>query len=100
MVAVDEADGFGLGAGFEDLGGALEFEVFDHGDDVAVGEDVAVGIFDDARGFGGVGEGPLVAAGEAFAVVGSGEEIGHLAEGAGGAGHGKGGFGREGGLRV
>lgn len=80
MVAIDEFDALGLGAALDDLGGTLEFEVLDEGDDVAVGEDVAVGILDDARD--GLGfallAGPFVAAGHAFPVVVVIEDIGHF----------------------
>lgn len=73
MVAVAEADVFDFGAGFEVALGAFDFEVFDEGDGVAVGEGVAVGVehgaFGGCLGFGagGIGGGPFVAA------VGAGE---------------------------
>lgn len=86
-----EADGFGFGADFEGGGGAFEFDVFDHGDDVSVLEEVAVGVED---GCGGVDGGvfgvvlcvvviPFVAAGEAFVVLVGGEDFVGFAEWAG-----------------
>lgn len=78
MVAVDEFDALGLGAAFDDLGGAFEFQVLDEGNDVAIGEDGAVGVLDDAGG-GGLGfAGPFVSAGHAFPMVGVVEDIGHF----------------------
>ena len=94
MVAVHQADGPGFRAHLEHLGGALEFQVLDHRDDVAVREHVAVGVPDDAlhRGFvGGGGDFPLVAAGEAFMVRGVRENLGHFTKGAGGLAHAGGG---------
>ena len=75
MVAVLEADVFRLGTGFEDLGAAAEFKVFDERDGIAFNQDVAVGVFDDARGFRSGGLGPLVAASGAFPVVGVAENV-------------------------
>ena len=83
MIAVLEADIFRLGAGFEYLGAAAEFKVFDERDGVAFNQDVTVGVLDDACGFRGGCLGPLVAAGGAFPVVGVAENI---IDGAGGAG--------------
>jgi hypothetical protein len=69
MIAVDESDVLGLGTGFQNLCSA-EFQVFDDGDAVPVGEHVAMGVFYDAGGFGSGFLGPLVSAGGAFPVVG------------------------------
>lgn len=90
VVAVDEADAFGLHAAFEDFGGALQLQVCDHGHDVAVLKDVPVGVFDDALGRAGVvfdGAAflfPIMATGEAF--VGGGV-LQNVVKGAEGAGH-------------
>lgn len=48
VVAVLEADAVRFGASLENLGTALEFEVFDHLHDVTFCEEVAVSVFDDA----------------------------------------------------
>jgi len=88
VVAVDEADVFGFRAGFQNLGTA-EFEVFDDGDGIAVGEDVAVSIFDDAGLVGG-GRfffGPFVSAGGALPVIGVTEDVVERAGGTGRIGH-------------
>ena len=92
MVAFAEADGLGFGAAFEDLG-AAEFQVFDQDDAVAVGEDVAVGVLDDAGAIGGFGFGclvPFVTAGGAFVARRVVQNIGHLAHRAGGLAHASG----------
>ena len=82
MIAVLEADVFGLGAGFEYLGAAAEFKVFDERDGIAFNQDVAVGVLNDTGGFRRSFLGPLVAASGAFPVVGVAENV---IDGAGGA---------------
>lgn len=82
MVAVLEADVFRLGTGFEDLGAAAEFKVFDERDGIAFNQDVAVGVLNDTGGFRRSFLGPLVAASGAFPVVGVAENV---IDGAGGA---------------
>ena len=91
MVAVLEPDVLGLGAGLEHLRTAAELEVFDEGDGIAVGEDVAVGIFDDPGGLGRGILGPFVAAGRALPVVGMAEGVFESAGRTGGMGHFRGG---------
>lgn len=44
MIPVDETDGFDLGPDLEGLGGALELEVLDECDGIAIDEDIAVGV--------------------------------------------------------
>ncbi len=83
MVAVLEADVFRLSSGFEDLGAAAEFKVFDERDGIAFNQDVAVGVLNDTGGFRRSFLGPLVAASGAFPVVGVAENV---IDGAGGAG--------------
>jgi hypothetical protein len=48
VVAVDEADILGLGAALERASAAAQFEIFDEDDGIAIGQDRAVGILDDA----------------------------------------------------
>lgn len=65
MVAIYEADALGLRAALEHLRAAFELEVFDEDDRVAIGEDIAKGVFDDALACCAFGLGfglPLVAA--------------------------------------
>ena len=83
MDAVLEADVFRLSSGFEDLGAAAEFKVFDERDGIAFNQDVAVGVLNDTGGFRRSFLGPLVAASGAFPVVGVAENV---IDGAGGAG--------------
>ena len=82
MIAFLEADVFGLGAGFEYLGAAAEFKVFDERDGIAFNQDFAVGVLNDTGGFRRSFLGPLVAASGAFPVVGVAENV---IDGAGGA---------------
>ena len=86
MVAVAQADGFGFGAALEHLR-AAEFQILDQDDAIAIGEDIAVGIFDDARAGGGFGFRralPFMAAGDAFVAFGMFQNLGHFAHRAGG----------------
>src|SRR5690606_8233917 len=83
----------GFRADLEDLRGTLELEVLDHGHDVAVREQIAMGVLDDAlaRGcFGRFFQGPFVAACEALVAVRVGQYLGHFAQGADGIAHGTG----------
>ncbi len=48
MVTIDETNGLGFRAYFENLRGALELQIFDHRHDVSVSEHGTIGIFDDA----------------------------------------------------
>ena len=90
VVTIDEANRSGFGADFEDVVGAFEFQIFDHGDDVSIDEDVAVGVFDHAVGVCGLWggfEGPLVATGDALVPVSMVQNLTHLTHGARGIGH-------------
>ena len=83
VIPVHEADRLGFGAGFKDIRGAFQLEILDHGHHVAVGEDIAVGMLDDAVdgravGIGGRVEGPFVAADGAFVMVRLFKNIGHF----------------------
>jgi hypothetical protein len=85
VVTVHEADGFGFRAAFEHLR-TTEFQIFNQDDAIAVGEDVTVGIFDDARTGGSFGSGdafPFVTARHAFPFLGEFQHFGHLTHGAG-----------------
>ena len=85
MVAIYEADGLGFGTALEH-GGTAEFQIFDEDDAIAISEDIAVGVFDDARAVGDFGCGfarPFVAAGDAFPFVGKFQNVVHLAHRAG-----------------
>ena len=62
MVALHQPNVLRLGTGFEHLRTATELKVFDQGNRVAGSEDVAVGIFHDARDLGCVLFRPFVAA--------------------------------------
>jgi len=90
VVAFDEFDGLGLGAALEDLGGALERQILDQHDDVAIGEDIAVGIADNAGANGSIGfrgPFPFMAAGHAFPEGRMLHDLSHLALGTGGTIH-------------
>lgn len=85
MIAIHEADGFGLGAALEHRGTA-ELEVFDEDHAIAVGEHIAVGVFHHAWGVGGLGRGfagPFMAARHAFPFVGEFQNFSHFAHRAG-----------------
>ena len=93
MIPLHQADRLGFGAGFQNIGGAFQFEILDHGHHVAVGEDVAVGILDDAvgsraLGIGGGVEGPVVATDGAFVMVRLFKNIGHFTHRTGRLAHG------------
>ncbi len=83
VVAVNQADTLCLGSAFEHAGAAAQFQVFDQDDGVAVGQHVAVGVFDDAGCLGCFFLWPFVTAGGAFPVIGMAEDV---FEGAGRAG--------------
>lgn len=87
MIAVHESDRFGFGSRFQHLGTALQLQVFDHGDDIPVREDIAVGVFDNTISLGHLFERPLVSAGDTLEVVFEGENLIHVAHRAGGGGH-------------
>ncbi len=81
MVAIDEADGLGFRAALEHLR-AAEFQVLDENNAIAVGEDIAMGIFDDARAGGGFGFGgalPFVAARDTFELFSMRKDFRHFA---------------------
>jgi len=87
MVAVDEADGFRFRTAFERLRGALQRQILDEDYTIAIREDVAVGILNDA-GFLGLGFAfPFVPAGHALPAIGVFQNIGHFTHGAGRVAH-------------
>lgn len=90
VITIHEANAFGLHAAFEDFGGALQLQVFDHCHDVAVLENIAMRILHNSL----LGAGiflllslflPIMPAGQAF--VGSGM-LQNIVESAKWAGHG------------
>ena len=46
VVAFDEPDALDLGAHLQDIGGALDLQVLDHGDGVAFAQEIAVRVLD------------------------------------------------------
>jgi hypothetical protein len=69
VIAIHQADGFGLRATLDYLVAAAQFQILDQDNTIAVREHVAMGILDDARNFRCIRLGfarPLVTAGDAF----------------------------------
>lgn len=56
----------------------MELQVLNHGDDIAVREDIAKGVLDRPGTFLGFFPAPLVPAGEAFVVIFKTENVIHL----------------------
>lgn len=91
VITVHQADGLGFHAYFQDLGCALEFQVLDHRDDIAIREHVAERVLHDPLGGGFIGGWrfglPLMAAGQAFVVVRMGQDFGHFTHRTGWSAH-------------
>jgi hypothetical protein len=83
MIAVNEADGLGLGAYFQHCRRSLELQIFDHRHDIAISEHIPVSVFDDALSSHELffdSEWPLMTASLAFMMIGMTKDIGHRAE--------------------
>lgn len=92
MIFIHKADAFDLGAALDDLGGAFELQVLDQDDGIAIGEHIAIGIFDYAgtggfRGFSHGFTGPFMTASNTFPAICMGQDFGHFTHGTGGFGH-------------
>jgi hypothetical protein len=90
VVAIHEADAFGLGAAFENLVPAAEFQIFDEDDLIAVRKHIAVGILNDTRSGCGLllrFAVPFVTTGDTFKIVSVFQNIFHRAHRAGGFTH-------------
>lgn len=91
MVALYQTDRLGFRAGLERFRGAFELEIRDHGDDIAVFQNISMGIlYDPLNGCPVSGcrfQSPFMAAGDAFVVVREGQDFVHGAERAGGSWH-------------
>ena len=87
MIAIDEADRLRLRARLQHLRAALEFEVLDHRDDVAIGEDIAAGVLHHARSLRRLRDGPFVTARQAFMMILESEDLVHFTHRANGGAH-------------
>ena len=83
MIAVHQPDVLGFGSLLEHLRATAQFQIFDQGDGVSIGERIAMSVFDDACCFRSSFSRPFMAADRTFPVIRMGQ---HVIEGAGRAG--------------